>query len=110
MYSLKTIISLQINAKFLLYFWASFTDASFRHLAFEFRLGRETISKIIYCTCVAIIEEFETEYIPETKESLKNVADKYLNLWKFPDCIGAIYGRHCELKCVPFRIYLFQLS
>lgn len=56
------------------------TGASFRHLAFEFRLGRETISQIIYCTCVAIIEEYGTEYVPEpTQESLKNVADKYLD-------------------------------
>lgn len=78
------------------------TGVSFRHLAFEFRLEREIISQIIYCTCVAIIEEYGTEYVPEpTQESLKNVADKYLDPWKFPNCIGAIDTRHCELKYPP---------
>lgn len=75
---------------------------SFRHLAFEFRLGRQTISEIVYSTCVALCEEFGHEYIPEpTVESLEIVAKKYLELWQFPNCIGAIDGRHCELKCPP---------
>lgn len=32
---------------------------------------------------------------------LKKVAQQYFELWKFPNCIGAIDGRHCELKCPP---------
>lgn len=78
------------------------TGATFRHLAFEFRLGRRTVSLIVYDTCSAIVLEFGPEVMPPpTEEHLKNVAEKYFLLWKFPNCIGAIDGRHCELKCPP---------
>lgn len=36
-----------------------------------------------------------------TEEHLKEVSNKYFDLWKFPNCWGAIDGRHCELKCPP---------
>lgn len=36
-----------------------------------------------------------------TMEHLKEVVQNYYNLWKFPNCFGAIDGRHCELKCPP---------
>ena len=76
------------------------TGATFRHLAFEFRLGRRTVSLIVYDTCSAIVIEFGPEVmLPPTEEHLKNVAEKYFLLWKCPNCIGAIDGRHCELKC-----------
>lgn len=56
------------------------SGASFRHLAFEFRLERTTVSSIIYSTCKAIIAEFGNEYIPEPiQKCLRNVAERYMD-------------------------------
>lgn len=78
------------------------TGASFRHLAFEFRLGRKTVSNIIYDTCSSLVEEFGQDAMPvSTEENLKEISRKFYDHWRFPNCIGAIDGRHCEIKCPP---------
>lgn len=35
------------------------------------------------------------------KEKWEKVADRYLELWNIPNCIGAIDGKHFKIKCPP---------
>lgn len=65
-------------------------------------MGVSTLSYIIHNTCIAIWEELVDEFMPTpTQEQLEQVAEDYKNKWKFPNCIGAIDGKHCQIKCPP---------
>ncbi|KAG5874519.1 hypothetical protein JTB14_007917 [Gonioctena quinquepunctata] len=76
------------------------TGATFRHLAFEFRHGWRTVSNIIYDICSALVKEFGQGFMAvPTAEHLKDVSHQFNDLWGFPNCIGAIDGRHCEIEC-----------
>ncbi|KAL1476541.1 hypothetical protein MTO96_036423, partial [Rhipicephalus appendiculatus] len=72
-------------------------------LSRQFRLGHSTVSDIIYETCRAIYEELGGDFIrkPSTKEEWKNVMDGFSQKWNFPNCIGAIDGKHVLVKKPP---------
>lgn len=64
------------------------------------RIGACTIAKVVHETCQAIWEELVNEFMPvPTKEHLEKVATDYNNRWGFPNCIGSIDGKHCQIKC-----------
>lgn len=76
------------------------TGASFASLASSFRLGRTTVGSIVKETTVALWEELFPIHMPQpTEQSFKEVAAQYWNLWNFPNCIGAIDGKHIRIKC-----------
>lgn len=63
-------------------------------------MGVSTISKIIHTTCEIIWEEFVDDFMPiPTQQQLENIAEGYYKYWKFPNCVGAIDGKHCQIKC-----------
>lgn len=75
---------------------------SFRGLAYSFRLGKTTVRKIVYTTCTVLWSNLQPVHLPvPTAEILNKVADKYFNKWQFPNCVGAIDGKHCRIKNPP---------
>lgn len=39
-------------------------------------------------------------YLPQpTEEHLKDIAKEYYNRWNYPNCCGAIDGKHIRIKC-----------
>lgn len=51
---------------------------------------------------LAIIAHFLERAIPTpTKQSFKKIIDDYFNRWNFPNCCGAIDGKHVRIKCPP---------
>ncbi|CAH2003171.1 unnamed protein product [Acanthoscelides obtectus] len=73
-----------------------------RSLAFAFRMGKSTISNIVFETCQIIWEELVEEFMPiPTENCLKKVIADYFNRWKFPNCFGSIDGKHCQIRCPP---------
>lgn len=63
------------------------------------RMGKTTISKIVQSCCQILWSELVDDFMPvPTKEKLKECADNYYTRWKFPNCIGAIDGKHCQIK------------
>lgn len=77
------------------------TGESFKSLAYNYRIGWNTMRQLVYETCEAIIDEFLEEYMPcpTTPEGWKEVADGFLSRWNFPHVIGAIDGKHIAIRC-----------
>lgn len=76
------------------------TGEAFKSMALNFRMGPNSISKVVPDTCEAIIQEFMDEVIicPTTPEGWKEVAKGFSNTWNFHHVLGALDGKHVALK------------
>ncbi|KAM7311775.1 protein ALP1-like [Ixodes scapularis] len=65
-------------------------------LQFHFRRGHNTISTIVHEVCLAIYSALKDDFlkVPSTRAEWKQIAQKYEDLWQFPDCVGALDGKH----------------
>ena len=72
------------------------TGESFHSLAFQFRISRHAISYIVDETCAAITEVIGKEFmqVPQSEEQWLRVREKFYERWNFPNCLGAIDGKH----------------
>lgn len=77
------------------------TGESQQSLSFAYRIGRNTVSKIVYETSDAIFDSLKTEYLraPETSQDWKNISKQFDEKWNFPHVIGAIDGKHIRIEC-----------
>ncbi|KYQ53541.1 hypothetical protein ALC60_00067 [Trachymyrmex zeteki] len=72
---------------------------STRSLSYAFRVGHNTISKIVSETCEAIWQCLkDTAFIKNNEESWQNVINDFERLWNFPNCMGAIDRKHVTLQ------------
>ncbi|RLU20862.1 hypothetical protein DMN91_007476 [Ooceraea biroi] len=80
------------------------TGESYRSLEYSTRIPACTISRIIPETCRVIYEVLRDDYlrIPTTTAEWEEIANKYLEMWNVPNCIGSLDGRHIEFK-VPLQ-------
>ena len=54
----------------------------------------------MYETCSVLWSELVDTHMPHpTEEDLRKIANDFYRLWQFPHCIGALDGKHCEIKC-----------
>lgn len=76
------------------------TGESFRSLAFQFRIHHTWISRIVHPTLAAIVNNLMDIAMstPTEKHWEKNAADFELK-WSYPNCIGAIDGKHVRIRC-----------
>ncbi|XP_018366184.1 PREDICTED: putative nuclease HARBI1 [Trachymyrmex cornetzi] len=65
-----------------------------------FRIGRSTLYSIIPEICKAIWEVLQPLYLQcqRNEEEWLKIADKFYNIWNFPNCIGAVDGNHCRIQ------------
>ena len=76
------------------------TGESRRSLSAQYLVGRSTISKIICETTEAIWINLKDTYMKSpTKDDFKNIAGDFKRKWDFPNCLGAIDGKHIRIKC-----------
>ncbi|XP_018398799.1 PREDICTED: putative nuclease HARBI1 [Cyphomyrmex costatus] len=68
-------------------------------LSYSFRLGQSTISGIIKDTCRALVSVLQDKYLkfPDSKLAWKAVAYDYMERWNFPNCLGAMDGKHIRI-------------
>ncbi|KAK1900112.1 Protein ALP1-like [Dissostichus eleginoides] len=78
------------------------TGESFRSLSDQFRVGVSTIRQFVPETCTAIYE------CPDTVEEWQQVADGFQAQWDFPNCLGALDGKHINSR-PPFSMALMAL-
>lgn len=69
--------------------------------SFNFRVGRTTACNIIRDTCKGIWLALHKIYLkpPTTQEDWKKIANDFFAEWDFPNCLGALDGKHVAIEC-----------
>jgi len=64
--------------------------------SFSYRTAPSTVHSI--STCAAIWNKLSPTELPQpTEEEWKKKGEEFYSLWQFPNCIGAIDGKHIEI-------------
>jgi len=93
----KTSIPASTRLEICLRYLAS--GDSMHSISYAFRVGLNTVSKIISETCQAIWNCLKNEVFPENKENIWiQKAKEFEEKWNFPNCIAAIDGKHIVLQ------------
>lgn len=76
------------------------TGERFRSLAFQFRISHSWISKIVQETLQSISKRMLNIALPPPdKDVLKLASSGFWNRWNYPNCCGAVDGKHIRIKC-----------
>lgn len=76
------------------------TGNSFKTMGFEFRIGFSTVGRIVKECCQAIWETLPPIYMPHPDQKhWKQIARQFEEKWQFPNCIGALDGKHFPIQC-----------
>ncbi|XP_044157454.1 protein ANTAGONIST OF LIKE HETEROCHROMATIN PROTEIN 1-like [Bufo gargarizans] len=74
------------------------TGESLSSLHYQYRMGISTISSIVQDTCRALWEVLCEDCIPHpTTQQWLQIADKFLETCQFPNCVGAVDGKHIRI-------------
>ncbi|XP_069688218.1 uncharacterized protein [Periplaneta americana] len=74
------------------------TGESFRSLAFSFRISHCHISQIVREVLKCLCDKLVPIFLPTpTKDRMKTIASEFYDLWDFPNCCGAVDGKHCRI-------------
>ncbi|XP_046862824.1 protein ANTAGONIST OF LIKE HETEROCHROMATIN PROTEIN 1-like [Xenia sp. Carnegie-2017] len=76
------------------------TCETFRSMSFQFRVCVAAISYIIKEVCKAKIKHLGPKFfkVPSTNEQWLEIASKFEERWNYPNCIGAIDGKHIVMQ------------
>ncbi|XP_055910884.1 uncharacterized protein LOC129945249 [Eupeodes corollae] len=79
------------------------TGENFRSLQYLFRIPATTISTTIPHVLDAIYKVLVDEYLqaPKTQEARNAIANDFNEIWQFPNCIGAVDGKHVVMVAPP---------
>ncbi|XP_047205677.1 protein ALP1-like [Girardinichthys multiradiatus] len=71
-------------------------------LASSYRLGCSTVRDCVHMLCEAIEKVMMEQFIPmPTEEVWKEVAQRFWEKWNFPNCLGALNGKHMAIQAPP---------
>ncbi|KAB0803745.1 hypothetical protein PPYR_00715 [Photinus pyralis] len=75
---------------------------SMTSLSYNFRVGKQSVSRIIFETCNAIWEGLKNKvFYDPTDTYWKTIAQTFEEKWNFKHCIGAIDGKHVNIQALP---------
>ncbi|XP_039968579.1 putative nuclease HARBI1 isoform X2 [Bactrocera tryoni] len=75
------------------------TGISFEDLKFPTAISAQAIGKIVIETCKAIIKVLKDSIkLPKTPEQWMAVADQFYEKSMFPNCLGALDGKHINIS------------
>lgn len=68
-------------------------------LTYLFRIGLSTVSEIISETTKIIWKKLKPIVLkPPQEEDWKKISKDFQTVWQFPNCIGAIDGKHINMQ------------
>ena len=69
-----------------------------KSIAKDYRVGRATVCQVVHSTCEAIYHALKGTNLTEPSEdNLRVVANNFETYWQFPNCVGAIDGKHFKI-------------
>ena len=76
------------------------TGNSQASLSFSYRMSRSTVCTIVRETCSAIWDALRSEYVnaPSSESDWRAVSSGFSRQWNFPNCLGAIDGKHIVIQ------------
>lgn len=75
------------------------TGDNYQSLGFAFRIGRSTVQTIIPEVCNVLWTALSPIYLPAlSMEDWQRKAQEFETEWNFPNCCGAIDGKHIALQ------------
>lgn len=95
-YVVQEPIATRTRLEFTLRYLAS--GDSMWSISYGFRVGCNTVSTIISETCQCIWDELKDKvFLIPTAENWRKEAKDFEVLWNYPNCIGAIDGKHVDV-------------
>ena len=94
----------QFHLLFKLFIICSYlaTGTTFTALHYNYRLGISTKRKIVLLVCNASWSTMKNEFFPEpTDERWRQISDAFRICSYFPNCLGAIDGKHIRVIKFP---------
>lgn len=74
-------------------------------IALAYRVGESTAYAVVKKTCATIFTALSPIYLRiPNEEKWKKIYAGYLQDWNFPNCVGAIDGKHIQIQAVYFII------
>lgn len=70
-----------------------------RHVASNYRVSKQVFGKIIDQVSSAICTEMGDEMPKLNNEQWLEISNTFNYKWNFPNCVGAIDGKHVAIKC-----------
>ncbi|KAK8769527.1 hypothetical protein V5799_014007 [Amblyomma americanum] len=68
-------------------------------VAMAFRIGIETAREAIHLTCQVLWDVLSPLYMkPPTESEWRDIAAGFWHQWQFPNCLGAVDGKHVNIK------------
>lgn len=80
------------------------TGDAFSTISASYRMSESSVGRIVKQTCRVIWEKLlEKGYLrcPSTEGEWKDVAASFEHYWDFPNCLGALDGKHVIIQCPP---------
>ena len=78
------------------------TGASYQSLEKRYRIGKTKIHEIIHEACDVLWDVSQPrEMAPPTTEEWMKIEQDFSYLWNFPNCIGALDGKHVVMTAPP---------
>lgn len=75
------------------------TGDSLQTISFSYRTGHSTVGRIVAETTNAIWEVLQPLYLePPNQYKWKSIAADFEEMWNFPNCVGAIDGKHVAIQ------------
>lgn len=77
-------------------------------MAYDYRVGVQTVSDCIHLTTKAIKKRMMSRFLPRpTRETWEKVSQDFWEKWDFPNCLGALDGKHINIVAPPGSGSLF---
>ncbi|XP_061564128.1 putative nuclease HARBI1 [Cololabis saira] len=75
------------------------TGMSYRTLAASYKLGTATVGCIVSEVCQAIWAALKDDFVAHPRiDAWSKIKEDFSELWQFPNCVGAIDGKHVRIR------------